>query len=676
MTSLRFLRSGVAAIAGLAFVVGVPATPAMAAAAAPPAAAADVRAALAADQAAASGVDKLSKGPAETFRRVSLTPGAGNLFYAAYERSYAGLRVVGGDAVVVADGVGTVRDTVASPTAAIRVDTRAEVRPAQAHGVAVKQMSTVDRVSRPELVVLAGDAPRLAYEVVASGTRNGMPSVLHVFVDARSGVVLDSWDDVRAGTGTGFHNGAVTIDTSRSGAGFAMTDTTRPGVSCANQAGTVFTGPDDVWGTGAGTNLETACVDALYGVQKEWNMLREWLGRNGIDGNGRGFQSRVGLNQANAFWNGQFASFGRSANGDRQATGMDVVAHEFGHGIFQFTPGGSGGGGNEKGGLNESTGDIFGALTEHFANNPNDPPDFLVGEEVNLGGNGPIRNMFNPAALGDPNCFSAAIPNTEVHAAAGPQNHWFYLLSQGSNANPASPTCNGSTVTGIGIQKAGQVFYQGLLRKTSAWTHAAARRATLAATLTLFPGRCTEFDSVRAAWSAINVPAQTGEPTCNSQPPGNDFSITVNPTTVSVQPGQSATATVATTITAGAAQTVTLSATGLPAGATAAFAPASIQSGASSTLTITTSANTPTGTVQVTITGDGTNTDHTVQLRLTVGSDTPPTCSDPAWSPTTSYVPGNRVTHNSHVWESTWFSTGAEPGAPTSWNVWRDLGAC
>ena len=186
-------------------------------------------AATAADRAAASGLDKLSKGPAETFRRVSMTPGAGNLFYAAYERSYAGLRVIGGDAVVVADGAGTVRDTVAAPTAAIRVDTRAEVRPAQAHGIAVKHMSTVDSVSRPELVVLAGETPRLAYEVIVSGTRAAEPSRLHVLVDARTGAVADSWDDVRHGTGTGFHNGNVTIATSRSGAGFAMTDTTRPG---------------------------------------------------------------------------------------------------------------------------------------------------------------------------------------------------------------------------------------------------------------------------------------------------------------------------------------------------------------------------------------------------------------------------------------------------------------
>jgi aminopeptidase S len=162
----------------------------------------------------------------------------------------------------------------------------------------------------------------------------------------------------------------------------------------------------------------------------------------------------------------------------------------------------------------------------------------------------------------------------------------------------------------------------------------------------------------------------------NSPPVGNDFSISVNPTAVSVQPGQSATASVGTTITQGNAQSVNLSASGLPAGASAAFTPASIQSGGSATLTINTTAGTPAGTVQVTITGDGTNADHTVQLRLTVGSDTPPGCTTPAWNASTAYVPGNRVTHNAHQWESTWYSTGAEPGAPGSWAVWRDRGAC
>src|SRR5690606_14974583 len=141
------------------------------------------------------------------------------------------------------------------------------------------------------------------------------------------------------------------------------------------------------WGDGTGTDLETACVDALYAAQTEWDMLGEWLSRSGIDGEGNTFPISVGLDDANAYWDGSSTHFGHSTDNERQAVTMDVVGHEFGHGIFQFTPGGSSGG-NETGGINEGAGDIFGALTEWYANQANDeahdPADYLVGEEVGL----------------------------------------------------------------------------------------------------------------------------------------------------------------------------------------------------------------------------------------------------------------------------------------------------
>src|SRR5439155_24157182 len=265
-----------------------------------------------------------------------------------------------------------------------------------------------------------------------------------------------------------------------------------------------------------GTDLKTGCVDAYFTVETEFDMLKAWLGRNGLNGSGRAFPLFVGLNQVNAFWDGSSGNFGHSSDNQRQATSIDVVAHEMGHAIFQFTPGGTGRG-NENGGINEGTGDIFGALTEAFANNPNDPPDFTVGEEVNLVGQGPIRFMYNPSLVGDPNCFSNRIPGTEVHSAAGPLNHWFYLLAEGSrptDGQPNSPTCNNSTVRGISIRKAGQIYMGALNRKTSGWRYVNVRVATLQAAKQLFPGSTTECNTVKAAWNAVRVPAQPGEPTC------------------------------------------------------------------------------------------------------------------------------------------------------------------
>ncbi|MGW4524126.1 M4 family metallopeptidase [Amycolatopsis sp. NPDC004378] len=670
---------GLAAIAGLVLTFAVPAIPATAAPAQPQAVPPEALAARAADQAALGGVDRLAKGAAETFVRTGVTPGGGGLYYASYQRTYHGLPVVGGDAVVVADGAGRVRGTEAAHTAPIAVTTQPTLKAEQATRIARAKVSTVDTVSAPQLVVLAGDAPKLAYEVVVSGRDNAKPTKLHVFVDGATGQVLDTRDDVReAGTGNSYYAGTVSIDTSGSGSSYSMTDPSRRGIACGREGGAIFTKNSNTWGNSSGTDLETGCVDALYSVQTEWKMLGDWLGRNGIDGAGGGFRASVGLNDVNAYWDGSSTHFGHSQDNQRQATPMDVVGHEFGHAIFQTTPGGAGSG-NENGGLNESTGDIFGALTEHYANNPVDTPDYTVGEGVNLTGTGPIRYMYNPSQEGDPNCYSSSIPSTEVHAAAGPQNHWFYLLAEGSNASPASPTCNGSSVTGIGIQKAGKIFYNGLLKKTSSWNHKAARKATLEAAIALFPGSCSEFNATKAAWDAVSVTAATGEPTCSGQPPaGNDYSLTLSPTSASVQPGQTATTTVTTRITSGNAQTVSLLATGLPEGAKATFSPASVQSGGTSTLTITTSATTPQGTSQVTVTGDGTDADHTAQFSLTVGTGTPPTgCGGLAeWDSAKAYVPNDVVSHNGHKWTSTWYSTGAEPGAPGSWAVWSDAGAC
>ncbi|GAA1658214.1 hypothetical protein GCM10009679_74250 [Saccharothrix algeriensis] len=105
----------------------------------------------------------------------------------------------------------------------------------------------------------------------------------------------------------------------------------------------------------------------------------------------------------------------------------------------------------------------------------------------------------------------------------------------------------------------------------------------------------------------------------------NDFSITASPASGSVNPGSAVTSTVSTALTAGSAQTVNLSASGLPTGATASFSPSSVTTGGSATLTISTSASTPAGTYPVTITGTGTGATRTATYTLTVNGA--PGCS-------------------------------------------------
>ena len=178
--------------------------------------------------------------------------------------------------------------------------------------------------------------------------------------------------------------------------------------------------------------------------------------------------------------------------------------------------------GISRGNTQEFIGDAFGASTEWYDNQaaPHDVRDFLVGEEVSLSGSGEIRNMFDPGAEGDPACYTPTVGNpslTEVHAAAGPGNHWFYIAAQGTNpaGGPASTTCNATTQVGIGITKVMKILYTAMLMKTTSSSYPNYRLWTLIAARNLYgQSTCTEFKRIKSAWNAVSVPAQGGEPTC------------------------------------------------------------------------------------------------------------------------------------------------------------------
>jgi hypothetical protein len=120
---------------------------------------------------------------------------------------------------------------------------------------------------------------------------------------------------------------------------------------------------------------------------------------------------------------------------------------------------------------------------------------------------------------------------------------------------------------------------------------------------------------------AFKFPGCGGTP---PPPPAKDFSISANPTSLSLQQGASGTSIITTAVTSGSAQTVSLSASGLPSGATASFSPTSITGAGSSTLTISTASSTPAGTYLVTVTGRGTSATHTASISLTVSATPPP----------------------------------------------------
>ncbi len=511
-----------------------------------------------------SGSPQLKVGPKDAFVDRPVVSSHG-VQYAPYTRTYRGLPVVGGDFVIVTDAKGQVLGTSVAQTRRTRLASVTPTVPrAVAAAAAKRELSRVDRVGASRLVVWQKGSSRLAWATRVWGAEGKEASSQTVYVGARSGKVLGSKEHVLYGEGNSAYSGPnpLTLNTSLSGSTYSMKDPATASRVCQNSTGNaVFTGTDDVWGNGDGTNRETGCVDAFFATQVMKTMLTTWLGRDGMNGSGTWVPTRVGLNDQNAYYDGSQVQIGKNTAGQWIGS-LDIIGHEYGHGIDDTTPGGISGGGTQ-----EFVGDVLGTLTEAYANQTAayDPPDYLVGEEVNLVGTGEIRNMYDPTLEGDPSCYSSSVPSMEVHAAAGPGDHWFYLLAEGTNptnGQPASTTCDGSTLTGIGIEAAGNIVYNAMLMKTSSSSYLKYRTWTLAAAKNLYPGSCAEFNAVKAAWDAVSVPAQTADPTCSTSSntvtvtnPGARSGVVGTPTSLQI---------VATDSAAG--ETLTYTASGLPAG--------------------------------------------------------------------------------------------------------------
>jgi len=97
-----------------------------------------------------------------------------------------------------------------------------------------------------------------------------------------------------------------------------------------------------------------------------------------------------------------------------------------------------------------------------------------------------------------------------------------------------------------------------------------------------------------------------------------DFSLAANPISQTVVQGSAGGYNVTVTGSGGFAGAVGFAAAGLPAGATAAFAPLSVVGSGTAVLTITTGAATPVGTYPITLTGTSGALSHQLVITLVV----------------------------------------------------------
>ena len=451
-----------------------------------------------------------------------------------YQHLYRGVPVFESEAIVHVDlGTETVIDATDALLAFGTIDTQPGLGQAEARGRALAHFGLPPGLAgRDDLAVLVdGGVAYLSWRVRATGDDARGPIDKIAFVDALSGGVRRSWDNVEtaaaAGTGKGFFNGNVGLTTDSKTGGFELRDPSRGNQYTADmknkQSGSpsIFTDSDNTWGDFTLANRQTVGVDAQYGTAVTWDYYKNVHGRNGIAGDGKGAFNRVhyGRNYNNAFWSDSCFCM-TYGDGDGRTfnpfDSLDVAGHEMSHGVTSRTANLTYSG--ESGGLNEGNSDIFGTMVEFYAGNANDTPDYKIGELLYRSGNSALRYMYRPSLDGaSADCWYSGVGSLNVHYSSGVANHFYYLLAEGTApaGGPASPTCSATdtrvahgagSVSGIGRAKAEKIWYRALtVYMTSSTDYAAAGTASTNAASDLYGAGSAEKNAVQAAWSAVNV---------------------------------------------------------------------------------------------------------------------------------------------------------------------------
>lgn len=354
------------------------------------------------------------------------------------------------------------------------------------------------------------DAEQGAYMVAPAykfDISNGFDFRYVFFVDASTGKILNHYNNIHNGTGTGVLGDSKTIDTTQSGGTYRMvTADGKAQTYSANNGtslpGTLKTDSDDVWN-------DPAAVDAHAYAAGVVDYYQTKFGRNSFDGNGATVRSTVHYsnNYVNAFWNGSQMVYGDGDGSTALALsgGLDVVAHEITHALTQYTS-------DlvyqyESGALNEAFSDILGTHAEYYLQPSKF--DWALGEDIWTPGTSgdALRYMNNPTADGQSSDhyndrYTGSQDNGGVHLNSGIANLAFYLASEGGN-HPRSSQFPGPTVTGIGIEQAAQIFFTAFtqyLSSNSQFIDARNACMTVAATY----GESAER-AIADAWAAVGV---------------------------------------------------------------------------------------------------------------------------------------------------------------------------
>jgi len=359
----------------------------------------------------------------------------------------------------------------------------------------------------------------------------------YVYVDVETGNVVH-YEDLLShgnapGSGDSRYSGTVNFTSDSYSGGYRLrqvrngTDIVTLNFSTSSNP-VDFSDNDNNWTSAEHNNAaqDNVALDAHWGAEKVYDYFYTVHGRNSIDNQGMKMEGHVhqqGWEGVGAWYRPErYAFYGDNDANFKPMTALDVVSHEFGHGISQFSrsnPAVAGFGfpGIPKA-IEEGFSDLWAICVENYAMPAR--PIWLVGDQIMVNPNKScLRNVENPK---DPTAFqklAACVggvnwlnPNTDPYSAdmfyqnLGVLTHWFYILSVGKAGT--NDIGNSYDVSGIGIAKAEKIAYRALtVYITPQVDYNGVRTAMISAATDLYGATSCEVVSVTNAWYAVGVGA-------------------------------------------------------------------------------------------------------------------------------------------------------------------------
>jgi Zn-dependent metalloprotease len=372
--------------------------------------------------------------------------------FVRFQQHYSDVPILGGELVVQMDSFNNILSANGEILPEILADTSPSVSAAEAQGKALalvlkyySQEYAIERgslkASKPELWIynpillgLNRDSTHLVWRMEVYSTEL-LPIRELVLIDAHLGHVVLHFNQ---------------IDTARNRLIYDHNnDWTKPFPS----------DPADLARSEGGGPSPITDVNNAYDYAGDWYDFY-WTrhGRDSIDGAGMDLVSTtrfcpnlISCPFVNAFWSGSQMVYGEGF-----ASADDVVGHEMTHGVtmnesglFYYM---------QAGAINEALSDIWGEFIDLTNGKGTDTAGvrWELGEDLPIGA---IRDMEDPTLFGDPdrigspNYFCGSGDNGGVHYNSGVANKMAYLLTDGG-------TFNGYVVTGLGIDKVADLFYE------------------------------------------------------------------------------------------------------------------------------------------------------------------------------------------------------------------------